>query len=343
MKILIPAFLLLTFQAGVAHADCCGNAAPVHPAKALHDECEALQRLVNPGPPATYKTEFAAAIKASREKIIAYTKTHADGDLDALNWGNALESVYMTSAFCEWKSARESEITLREIWKILGPLTPQDPQKATDLCLAVARWHIQGWSTIDPESCATLMDEATLRFLPNASQDAIAGWKFLAPFYEEQFIAGAAKLPPGRRAAFQQKRESDLLLSIQDESLPLSTSSDQLASYAAQLYCQGEADRATALLDAWWTKHGDKIQSVQFYSARFHTACYGTGDWNKARDALRRMDKLVEAKIIPAEDGLYKLMVGNYYKNIAYSGYDLRRRAALLKKEKTEVRDTLGK
>ncbi len=82
---------------------------------------------------------------------------------------------------------------------------------------------------------------------------------------------------------------------------------------------------------------------MQFYSVRFHTACYGTGDWNKARETLRRVDKLAAAGVISYEDGLYKLIVGNYYKNIAYPDCELKRRAALSNKQKMEAQSIVGK
>lgn len=339
MKTVGATLLLFVLSTRMTTGGCCGEAAPVHPAKALYEEVEALRKLVNPGA-SRYKAEYALAIKASREKIIAYTKSHTGEDLDSLNWGNAFESVYLTSTLCEWETERESNANLREGWKILGEVTPQDPQKATDLCLAMALWHIQGWSTGDPEACAAFLDEAAVRFLPKASSDGTRQWKFVAPFFEEQMTAGAAKLPPERRAAFQQTREKTFLRSLQDETMSLTIRSDQLASYASQLYGQGEADRAASLLEDWWDKHGEKIESAQFYSARFHTACYGTGDWTKARDTLRRLDKAAAAGAVSREDGLYKLVVGNYYKNIIYPEYELKRRAALLNQQKVQARST---
>ncbi|HEV7406483.1 MAG TPA: hypothetical protein VGO11_26265 [Chthoniobacteraceae bacterium] len=314
----------------------------MHPAKALYEEVEALRNLVRPGA-SRYKAEYGAAIKASRERILAYTRAHAGEDLDSLNWGNAFKSIYLTSTLCEWKTEPESNANLRNGWEILSALTPQDPQKATDLCLDLASWHIQGWATGDPEACAACLDEAALRFLPKASPDATRRWRFVAPFYEEQMSAGAAKLPPERRAAFQQTREKAFLVSLQDETMSLTVRSDQLASYAGQLYGQGEAGRAASLLEDWWDKYGEKIESAQFYSARFHTACYGTGDWTKARDTLRRLDKAAAAGAVSREDGLYRLVVGNYYKNIVYPEYELKRRAALLNQQKMQARNTPGK
>ena len=314
----------------------------MHPAKALYEEVEVLRNLVKPGV-SRYKPEYAAAIKASRERIIAYTRAHTGEDLDSLNWGNAFKSIYLTSTLCEWKTERESNANLRAGWEILGEVTPQDSQKATDLCLDLASWHIQGWSSGDPEACAACLDEAALRFLPKASPGATRRWRFVAPFYEEQLSAGAAKLPTEQCAAFQQKREKAFLVSLQDETMSLTVRSDQLASYAVQLYGQGEATRAASLLEDWWEKHGEKIESAQFYSARFHTACYGTGDWTKARDTLRRLDKAAAAGVVSREDGLYKLVVSNYYKNIAYPEHELKRRAALLNQQKMQARNNPGK
>ncbi len=184
MTIPATALLSLGILTQVTQAACCGEAEPVHPAKALRDECEALQRLVNPGPPATYRAEFAPAIKAIREKVVAYSQTHTGADLDPLNWGNALKSVYMTSAFCEWKTVGESEANVRAIWKTLSQVTPQDTKRTTDLCLGFARWHVQGWSTREPEACAACLDEAALRFLPDATSGAVEGWRFVAPYLE---------------------------------------------------------------------------------------------------------------------------------------------------------------
>ena len=330
--------LLFATLAQFTNAAYCGDAEPVHPAKALYEEFEALRAFVKPGPPAAYKAEFAPAIKGCREKIIAYTKTHQDGDLDALNWGNALESVYSTSAFREWKTCRESEANIREAWEILAKLKLENSQKAADLSLELARWHIESWCTLNPEECAEFMDETAVKFLEKVSPDAVRGWKFFAPSYEEGFVLAAATLPPKRRAAFARKREDGLLHRLQDESVSINTRSDQLGSYASQLYGEGEVDRATALLDPWWTKYGEKIHSPLFYSARFHTACYGTGDWAKACETLRRMDKLVKAGVIPSEDPLYKLMLGNYHKNVPYSEEELKRRAAILNEEKKKAR-----
>ena len=171
MKTLGATLLLFALSTRMTTGGCCGEAAPVHPAKALCEEVEALQSLVKPGL-ARYKAEYALAIKASREKIIAYSKSHTGEDLDSLNWGNAFESVYLTSTLCEWKTEREANANLREGWKILGEVTPQDPQQATDLCLAMALWHIQGWSTGDPEACAACLDEAALRLFRKAGADS---------------------------------------------------------------------------------------------------------------------------------------------------------------------------
>jgi hypothetical protein len=114
----------------------------------------------------------------------------------------------MLSALREWKTVQESEANLREAWQILGQVTSEPPKKANDLCLDLAQYHIQGWCRSEPEACAACLDEATLRFLPDAGPDALRAWNFVAPFFEEDFVAAVAKLPPERRAAFRQKRES---------------------------------------------------------------------------------------------------------------------------------------
>jgi hypothetical protein len=124
--------------------------------------------------------------------------------------------------------------------------------------------------------------------------------------------------------------------------VPLLTRSDQLGSYATQLYGRGEAEHAAALLDAWWAKHGEKIPSVQFYSARFHTACYGTGDWSKALEAYRCMEKLVAAGVISDKEDLYRLVVNNFNKNAAYPEDEIKRRAALLNQQRLEAQKALG-
>ena len=329
MKTILALLLSLSILARFTNAGCCGDAEPVHPAKALYEEFEALGKLVKPSPLVEYKAEFAPAIKACREKILAYTKTHQGGDLDGLNWARAFERVYLTSAWREWRTYGESEANVREAWGIIAKATPENPHTAADLSLMIARWHIQGWCESDPEACAAFMDEAELDFRGNLSPNGLAAWKFVVPDLEESFILGAESLPPDRRAAFAQKRETGLFRHLQDESISVNTRTDQLAAYANQLYGKGEADRAAPLLDAWWAKYGEAIQSAQFYSERFHIACYGTGDWSKAREALRRMDKLVLAGVIPADEGLYRLVVTNYYKNIVYPEYEMKRRAVI--------------
>jgi hypothetical protein len=125
--------------------------------------------------------------------------------------------------------------------------------------------------------------------------------------------------------------------------VPLLTRSDQVGSYATGLYGRGEAEHATALLDAWWAKHGEKIPSVQFYSARFHTACYGTGDWSKALETYRCMQKLAAAGVISDKEDLYRLVVDNFNKNVGYPEDEIKRRAALLNQERVEAQKALGK
>src|SRR6266853_336382 len=121
--------LLFATLAQLTNAAYCGDADPAHPAKALYAESQALRELVKAGNRPDYKAEFAPAIKACREKLLAYTKTHHGGDLDGLNWGNTYRSIYLMSACREWKTYRESEANVREAWEILGKARPDDPHK----------------------------------------------------------------------------------------------------------------------------------------------------------------------------------------------------------------------
>lgn len=323
---------------------CGGDGEPVHPAKELFKECEAVRALAGKAQPYTYVAENALAIKACREKLIAYTKTHEGDDLDGLNWANSFRSIYSISASREWRTYAESEANVRAVWEIIAQIKLDNPEKMADVALEVARWHIEEWSKRDPEASAAFMDETQMKYMGKLSQSGLELWKFSIPGFEENFMMAAKSLPPERRAAFVRQREAGIIRHLQDESISVNTRSEQLAAYANQLYGQGESDRAATLLDAWWAKYGELIQTAHFYSERFHIACYGCGDWVKACESLRRMDRLVVTGAIRADDDLYRLVVTNYYKNIGYPEYEMKRRAVIFNADvRKEASSTIQK
>lgn len=294
------------------------------------------------GPPFNLPPELTPKVIAARERVVRYTQSHSGSELN-LDWFAGVDNSYMHSTITEWNSYPVAEAGLREWWNVLQSSQPEEEHAAANLSLRMASYHLQNWGRTNPQRCLAILAEAEDRFFSAASADEQDGWKWWVARFAEVFQQSIEKITALERPAFLASLQTLLNKSVDDETMPLHSRTFVVTNQARNLYSHGQPERAAAMLDAWWRKHGEKIRTPDFFAVRFFVAYLGQGDRATAKSMVQRATVLVEEGAFSAQDGNYKGMIDAYYSKLVLTDDELKRRAHLFMSEQKQTSPQKGK
>lgn len=305
----------------------------------LLGECEALAGQAPYGSGKINAPGFVNKVRKLKEKTDEYTRGHTGKDLNWMYWGLLFRDAYRLADIQLAAGYPAAQRVIRQGLELLSGVESDDPLAIPHVKLDVVVWHVHNWVETNPIECAEVWDEFG-GYVRGMRMPELTGlWNFHRATIEARILHCAEGLGERTPPGFARRRERMISEYCDAESVPARFRSMLLRCLLAHYDAKREVGAMAPLVERLWRGRTETTSDLCY--TRMYVALYGEGDWDKARQTLMEINRLLAGENArPDEARGYERATALYYANLLLPGLELMRRG---KANREEDKDLSGR
>lgn len=283
---------------------------------------------------------FMTELNRLRADMLTHGRKHGGSNLTYMGWGSPLRTGWEWTLRHKYQNPEPAAQSVRRLMSVLRANRMREDYAAPKTAMHVVLVYVELWADKAPAVCARLLDEIDEWVRSVDNPRLTAEWHSYAPLCNITLMGVASrKRTPGAGALYR-AREQALVNAITDEAVPLHMRTWATTEWAKLLMQRGLDQQAERMLMMWWDRFGERIRSIEYYSAFMTLSLHCRGDWERSSELLEYSSGISTNWTRPSSKQMFSRMARMYYDNMFNTGSELRRRrAARLQKEKEERRN----